>query len=259
MGGVLQAILWDVDGTLAETELEGHRRAFNAAFAEHGLAWHWDPDTYRRLLTVGGGRERIAAWMEQLADSGDPGSFAWRDGLLDRLVASKKHHYSELLQQGQVPLRPGVARLITAAAAAGLPQLIVTTSSRAAVQALIQSSLGDLAGAFSGWICGDDVARKKPDPEGYRLALTRLGLAGSAVLAVEDSPQGLAAAVAAGLPTLVTLSELTRSEPLQTFEAAVAVVDGLGSAQQPLTLLRGPACPEGVATLSWLEQLLPSP
>ena len=258
MDGVLRAILWDVDGTLAETELAGHRQAFNAAFADHGLPWHWDPTTYRRLLTVGGGRERIAAWMEQLSDGCGPGSPVPADELLDRLVASKKQHYSELLQQGHLPLRPGVARLIAAAAAAGLPQLIVTTSSRAAVQALIQSSLGDLASAFSGWICGDDVARKKPDPEGYRLALTRLGLAASAVLAVEDSPQGLAAAAAAGLPTLVTLSELTRSEPLQAFDAAVAVVDGLGTAQQPLTMLRGPACSGGVATLSWLEQLLTS-
>jgi len=254
----LRAILWDVDGTLAETELEGHRLAFNAAFADHGLPWFWDRDTYRRLLAVGGGRERILAWMERRADDG-AGPCEWGDGLLDRLVASKKLHYGALLQRGQLPLRPGVARLIGAAAGAGLPQWIVTTSSRAAVQALSRSSLGEWAGAFSGCICGDDVERKKPDPEGYRLALARLKVAAAVVLAVEDSPQGLAAATAAGVPTLITLSEVTRSEPLEAFADAVAVVDGLGTAQKPLTVLRGPACPGGVATLSWLEQLLPSP
>jgi HAD superfamily hydrolase (TIGR01509 family) len=255
MGEPLRAILWDVDGTLAETELAGHRLAFNAAFADHDLPWRWDRHTYRRLLAVGGGRERIAAWMEQQRVGNGPSDQG--SALLDRLVASKKRHYGALLQRGQLPLRPGVARLIAAAASAGLAQWIVTTSSRSAVQALTQNSLGEQAGAFSGWICGDDVERKKPDPEGYRLALARMDLA-AGVLAVEDSPQGLAAATAAGVPTLITLSEVSRSEPLEAFAAAVAVVDGLGTEQQPLTVLRGPACPGGVATLSWLEQLLPS-
>lgn len=252
MAGGLQAILWDVDGTLAETELEGHRLAFNAAFADHGLPWRWDTATYLPLLRIGGGRERLAAWLERA--EGVPPDAA----LLERLVASKKRHYGERLRAG-LPLRPGVVRLIEAAAAAGLRQLIVTTSSRAAVEALLDASLAPQARHFSGWICGDDVRRKKPDPEGYRLALGRLALEASRVLVVEDSPPGLAAAAAAGLPALVTLSEVSRQEPLEAYAAAAAVVDGLGADGQPLSVLRGPACPGGLATLSWLEQLLPSP
>ncbi|MFM7268299.1 MAG: HAD-IA family hydrolase [Cyanobium sp.] len=248
----LQAILWDVDGTLAETERNGHRPAFNAAFAELGLPWHWDPATYDALLRIAGGRERMAAWWEQTSAAPVDGA------LLDALVASKKRHYGERLKGGAIPLRPGVARLLDEAAAAGLAQLIVTTSSRAAVEALLQGSLAPHAHVFAGWICGDDVQRKKPDPEGYRLALSRLGLEAGRVLVVEDSPQGLAAAVAAGLPTLVTVSEVTRADPLEWFAQARAVVDRLGTAADPLEVLRGPACPQGQVTLSWLEHLLPS-
>ena len=253
MGGALQAILWDVDGTLAETELAGHRLAFNAAFADHGLSWSWDADTYRSLLRVGGGRERIEAWWQRIEGA------APAPAQLDALVASKKRHYTSLLRSGGVPLRDGVARLLAAAAAAGLEQMIVTTSSRAAVAALAASSLAPQAHVFRGWVCGDDVVRKKPDPEGYRLALQQLGLAPARVLVVEDSPQGLSAARAAGLTTLITLSEVSRDDPLPSFSAAAAVVDGLGSTLRPLRLLQGPACPQGLATLSWLQRLLPSP
>ena len=252
MAAALRAILWDVDGTLAETEFEGHRLAFNAAFAEHGLPWRWDRETYLPLLRIGGGRERMAAWLRDA--EGAPVS----EALLDGLVASKASHYAALLRRG-LPLREGVERLISAAAAAGLSQLIVTTSSRAAVSALLSSSLAGQASAFSACICGDDVRRKKPDPEGYRLALARLALEPHQVLAVEDSPPGLLAATGAGLPTLITLSEVSRHEPLETFAPAAAVLDGLGNEQRTTRVLRGPACPEGLATLSWLECLLPTP
>jgi HAD superfamily hydrolase (TIGR01509 family) len=247
----LQAILWDVDGTLAETERNGHLPAFNAAFAELGLPWCWDTATYDALLRIGGGRERMAAWLEQTSPASvDP-------ALLDALVASKKRHYSERLRGGSIPLRPGVARLLEEGAAAGLPQLIVTTSSQAAVVALLQGSLAPHAHGFGGWISGDDVQRKKPDPEGYRMAVAKLGLEADRILVVEDSPQGLTAAVAAGLPTLVTLSEVTQAEPPECFEQARAVINHLGTTAQPLEVLRGPACPQGQVTLSWLEQLLP--
>ena len=249
----LAALLWDVDGTLAETELEGHRLAFNAAFAEHGLPWQWDRDTYLPLLRMGGGRERMAAFLEQ-AEGAPPAA-----ALLDRLVEAKKRHYARLLQGGALPLREGVVPLIDAARVAGLRQAIVTTSSRAAVDALVAGSLAERAGAFCAWFCGDDVTRKKPDPEGYLLALARLGLDPATVLAVEDSPPGLAAATAAGLTTLVTLSSGSRHEPAAAFAAAAAVLDGLGSPERHPTLLRGPACPGGQVTLSWLERLLPPP
>lgn len=246
----LEAIFWDVDGTLAETELDGHRLAFNAAFGELGLPWNWDPDTYLQWLTVPGGRERISAYGASL--HGEPPS----PELLDALVAAKKRHYATLLRKGSIVLREGVAPLITTAAAAGLTQMIVTTSSRAAVLALMAGSLAPYAAAFSGWISGDDVVRKKPDPEGYRRALERADLDPAGVVVVEDSIPGLAAARSADLTTLLTLSSLSRQESPDAFGAAAAVVDGLGTADRPLTLLRGPACPEGMVTLSWLERLL---
>lgn len=253
MGSGLEAILWDVDGTLAETELEGHRLAFNAAFAEEGLPWHWDIQAYLPLLRIGGGRERMAAFLEQ-AEGNAPSSER-----LQRLVEAKQRHYGALLRRGALPLREGVARLVDAAAAAGLCQAIVTTSSRAAVEALVAGSLVERAGVFSAWVTGDDVVCKKPHPEGYHLAIARLNLNPARVLVVEDSPQGLAAAAAAGLTTLVTLSSVSRHDQAAAFAAAAAVVDGLGSPELPLEVLRGPACPGGLATLSWLERLLPNP
>jgi HAD superfamily hydrolase (TIGR01509 family) len=255
----LAALLWDVDGTLAETELEGHRPAFNAAFADLGLPWHWDRSTYLRLLAVSGGRERIAAWSaEQQGRPADP-------QLLEQLVQRKRLHYGERVRRGAVPLRPGVAELIGEARAAGLLQGIVTTSGRSAVQDLCDGVLGELAGAFAFRVCGEDVRAKKPDPQAYQLALTHLaGLdaqaarAGS-VLVLEDSRNGLEAAVAAGLPCLVTLSSLSRHEPSAAFAAARAVVDALAVAAGPLPVQRGPACPQGAVTLSYLQSLLTPP
>lgn len=249
----LAALLWDVDGTLAETELDGHRPAFNAAFADLGLPWHWDEPTYLGLLAVSGGRERIGAWCrEHTGGAADP-------ALLDQLVRRKAGHYGERVRQGAVPLRPGVAALIREASAAGLRQGIVTTSGREAVRHLCDGVLGELAEAFSFQVCGEDVGAKKPDPEAYGLALARLGCPAGSVLAVEDSPQGLAAARAAGLPCLVTLSSLSRQEPAALFAGACAVVDALAEEGGQVKVRRGPACPGATVTLSWLQSLLPPP
>ena len=244
------ALLWDVDGTLADTELEGHRPAFNAAFREVGLPWHWDPPTDTRLLRVTGGRERLAAFIEDR--TGRPAG----PELLDALVASKQAHYARFVREGRVALRPGVRRLIAQARRAGLVQAIVTTSGRAAVEALLQRLLRDLDDAFRFRICGEDVRRKKPDPEAYRLALERLALPAAAVLAIEDSPQGLAAARGAGLPCLVTLRE-GRSGPLPgDLSAACAVLDGLGESPAGPNVLQGPPCSDGEVSLAYLRQLL---
>jgi HAD superfamily hydrolase (TIGR01509 family) len=244
----LEAIFWDVDGTLAETELEGHRVAYNLALAELGLPWRWDRARYLDDLAVAGGRERMARFLTD--QEGRPPS----EPLLDGLVAAKKRLYADLMRSGSIPLREGVARLIGAAAAAGLTQMIVTTSSRAAVEALMAGSLAAVAEAFRGVISGDDVSCKKPDPQGYRLALA--GLNPQRVVVMEDSLHGLAAATGAGLTTLVTLSSLSLHEGVGAFAAAAAVVDGLGSPERRLALLHGPACLEGQVTLSWLERLL---
>lgn len=250
----LAALLWDVDGTLAETELAGHLPAFNAAFADLALPWHWDESTYLRLLAVSGGRERIAAWG--LEQTGQP----LERELLDRLVLRKRLHYGARVRSGAVPLRPGVAALIEEAAAAGVSQAIVTTSGHAAVQDLIDGALGPLAEAFAFRVCGEDVGAKKPDPEAYQLALERLAVPATAVLVLEDSRNGLAAARGAGLPCLITLSLLARAEGLESFEGgACAVVDGLAQEQGWVQVRQGPPCPSSTVTLSYLQTLLPSP
>ena len=131
----LEALLWDVDGTIAETERDGHRPAFNAAFAEAGLPWQWDLDTYGRLLAISGGHERISAFLAEVEGSApDPER-------VQALQRRKQQHYRGLLGEGRVELRPGVVRLMRQAAAAGLAQAIVTTSGREAVAALMAAQL----------------------------------------------------------------------------------------------------------------------
>ena len=242
----LRALLWDVDGTLAETERDGHRRAFNRAFAEQVVPLHWDAEGYGAWLAIAGGRERIRAALRDLEGS-DPDP-----ARVEVLQACKQRHYAVLMAAGGLTLRPGVAELIASAAAAGVRQAIVTTSGRAAVEALAERLLGGLAGAFELWVCGDDVARKKPDPEAYAQALERLGLVAAEALAIEDSPAGLAAATGAHIPCLLTLSHYGRDEPLARFTAARAVLTGLGAGER---VLRGPACPQGRITLSYLQAL----
>jgi HAD superfamily hydrolase (TIGR01509 family) len=246
----LQALLWDVDGTLAETERDGHRLAFNRAFAELGLPLHWDGRRYGELLAISGGRERITAALEELQGATP------EPALVADLQARKQRHYATLVAAGELQLRPGVAALIGEVHAAGLPQAIVTTSGRTAVAALAEHLLGPLAGCFSIWVCGDDVTRKKPDPEAYHRALAQLGLPARAVLALEDSGNGLAAADQAGLACLLTLSHYGSAEPLQQFSRARAVVTQLGSGA---SVLRGPACHGGQITLSYLQDLLEAP
>jgi HAD superfamily hydrolase (TIGR01509 family) len=199
---MLKALLWDVDGTLAETERDGHRVAFNLAFAEAGLDWGWTERRYGELLETTGGRERILADMA--AQPGTPVIQHQREALAQRLHGRKNQHYAALVAEGRIQARPGVVALIREAAAAGLVQAIVTTTSRSNVQALLPMLLGpNWAACFSAVLCGEDTVRKKPDPEVYTLALQRLGLAPHEALAIEDSTPGARAAQAAGVPLVL--------------------------------------------------------
>lgn len=243
----LQALLWDVDGTLAETERDGHRRAFNAAFAAAGLPLHWDATTYGRWLAIAGGRERIAAALTAL--EGEPP----RPERVEVLQAAKQEHYAALMARGDLQLRPGVRNLILEAQRRGLQQAIVTTSGRTAVAALVERLLPEAAAAFRFWVCGEDVPRKKPDPHAYRQARVRLGLPPGAVLAIEDSPAGLASATDAGLACVISRSHYGQDLPPAAFDAARAVLSGLGAGDR---VLRGPACAGPGITLSYLESLL---
>lgn len=252
-----KALLWDVDGTLAETELHGHRRAFNQAFQAAGLPWHWDGATYRRLLAISGGRERIRHFLQHQQEG--PVS----DRLVESLMETKQEAYASLARSGQLPLCPGVKRLVGEVAREGLPQALVTTSSRSAVAALLEGHGPELGEAFAFWICGEDVQAKKPSPEGYLRALNQLNLASGEVLALEDSPQGLAAAKGAALPCLLTLGDGAvaaghggGSDRSPWWQEARAAVNHLGEEHRPTTVLQGPSCQEGRITLSWVHHLV---
>jgi HAD superfamily hydrolase (TIGR01509 family) len=219
----LQALLWDVDGTLAETERDGHRVAFNRAFEALGLPWRWDVARYGELLAVAGGLERLLADLPTHADA--PAGAAGREALARELHALKNGFHAEIARSGVLTLRPGVRALIDAATAGGLHQAIATTSSRGNVEALLETALGPgWARHFGAVVCNEDVQRKKPDPEAFVRALRALGVAPRAALALEDSPAGVAAALAAGVPVVVTRSFYF---PQAEVAAAVAVGPGL--------------------------------
>ena len=225
----LRALLWDVDGTLAETERDGHRVAFNRAFADEGLAWHWDVATYGELLKVTGGKERLLHWWRRVDPAAAAGAQA--AGTIRRLHARKTEHYVALVEAGGVALRPGVRELIEEAHAQQVVLAIATTTSAANVDALLRTTLGDAAPRrFAVVGAGDVVAAKKPAPDVYRWVLDRLGLPAEACLAIEDSAAGVVAAQGAGLAVVLTRGLYTRDEPVA---GALADLDGLGSAAAP--------------------------
>jgi len=220
-----QALIFDVDGTLADSERDGHRPAFNAAFAELAVPWHWDEDLYGSLLAVTGGKERLRHYAEVY----DPEFLARPDAdqLIGALHRAKTRHYLALLAAGRIPLRPGVGRLIAEARTAGLRLAIATTTSPANVVALLDSGLGPGADSWFEVIgAGDVVPKKKPAADIYLWVLDRLGLPAAACLAIEDSANGLRASLGAGLPTLVVQSEYTAKDD---FAGALAVLPDLAT------------------------------
>lgn len=200
---MLRAVIWDVDGTIAETERDGHRVAFNRAFAELDLPWSWDIQTYGRLLCVAGGRERLLAWMD-VAPAAPTGEAA-RLRLAKDLHLRKARHYRSLVEQGAIAARPGVLSLVDQIAASGTALAVASTTGRANVEALFPRLFGAHWGnRFSVVVCAEDAPAKKPDPQVYQLALERLRLPAQDVLAIEDSPAGLHAARHAGIGCLIT-------------------------------------------------------
>jgi len=211
----LQALIFDVDGTLAETE-ELHREAFNQTFREFDLAWHWDQERYHTLLKITGGKERMLAHAASLGiDDFDPLPLHKRKTTL----------YNEMLAQGAISLRPGVEALIRKAKEKDLRLAIATTTSRENVETLIRVTLGgDPHHWFEAISTGEDVAIKKPDPEVYQVALSRLELTARDAIAFEDTKNGVLAARGAGLDVIVTPSLYSAGED---FSGALAIIETL--------------------------------
>lgn len=232
----LTALVFDVDGTLADTE-RAHLEAFNEAFARAGLPWRWSVPLYTELLAVTGGKERIRHYIDRhLGAFSAPGDL---DVFIAGLHREKTRVYVDISEQGRLGLRPGVARLLREAKAAGLRLAIATTTTPANVTALLESALGRGASAMFDYIgAGDVVPRKKPAPDIYLHVLEVLGLDPAACLAFEDSEGGLRAARAAGLATLVTVNDFTRHHD---FSGAALVLDHLGEPDLPFSVLAGEA------------------
>jgi len=200
---VFKALLWDVDGTLAETERDGHLVAFNLAFDALGIPWRWSEQYYGALLHVSGGRERLMHDMQvrNFAAGEDVGNLA------DRLHRLKNEMYANIVARGEVALREGVRELLADCEAAGVRMGIATTTGRSNVEALLGAQLGaDWESKFTAVVCAREAPRKKPDPQVYQLALRKLELPAHEVVAIEDAPAGIAAAQAARVPVLVTRS-----------------------------------------------------
>jgi len=255
----LQAVIFDVDGTLAETELAGHRVAFNRTFAEFGLDWNWTPELYGELLAVTGGKERVALYVKRYAPAlPEQVNFnAW----IARLHQRKSEIYSELVLARAIPLRPGIARLIRELKTNGIRLAVATTTTPSSLNSLIVANFGcEMGSLFEVIGAGDSVVNKKPAPDVYQWVLEQLDLPPEACLALEDSYPGLSAARTAGLPTLITVNGYTANDD---FSGALSVISDLGEPDAPACHIAGQpfagTCIDLTQLRAWHQALLAEP
>lgn len=245
----LKALIFDCDGTLAETE-EAHREAFNIAFKEQGLSWHWGRPMYSKLLEITGGRERLRYYVEQFHTE-KAGYFTAGD-FIPKLHARKTEIYGELAASGSIKLRPGVERLLDEAREKDIRLAIATTTNLKPLTALFEGTLGrDALGWFDAVAAGDMVKAKKPAPDLFLMALKTLELPPENCLALEDSRNGIKSARGAGLVTVVTKSAYTED---QEFPEAAAVISDFGEPHKFFKPLGGAAAEPGYADIDTLRE-----
>ena len=239
----MPALIFDCDGVLADTERDGHRPAFNQAFAEAGLDVVWDEAEYARRLQIGGGKERIASLFDDAEDRADE---------ILALHKRKTALYKEIVRSGKLPARPGIARIVDEALAAGWILAVASTSAEESVRAVLEHAVGPANAAEFAVFAGDIVPAKKPDPAIYVLTLERLGLAPGDGVVIEDSRNGLLAAARAHLRCVVTVSSYTAEEDMSE---AVLVLSSLGDEGEPARVLanRSAARPGDLVTLADLD------
>ena len=228
---MLNALIFDVDGTLADTEM-AHLAAFNQAFAQVGLDWQWDVPLYTRLLEVSGGKERIRAYWESRGDLPRELHVGAVDQTIARIHELKTAAYEQAVQDGMVQMRPGVLTLMAEATDAGLRLAIATTTSPVNITNLLKQAMGlDWQSHFSVIEDATTAPRKKPDPSVYLQTLQRLGMQASECLAIEDSSNGLRAARSAGLATVITQNEFTAHHDFAGALRVLPSLDGVGLTQ----------------------------
>ena len=256
----MPALFFDCDGVLADTERFGHLPAFNETFAEEGLPVRWSDSEYAQKLLIGGGKERMASLLteEFVRENGLPAESEGQRELIARWHKTKTAAYKARVHAGEVPGRPGVARIVDEAIAAGWTLAVASTSAEESVRATLEHAVGKEKAAQFSVLAGDAVPAKKPDPGIYLLALVRTGADPDQTIVIEDSRNGLRAAVAAGLRCVVTVSSYTGGED---FSEAVLVVSSLGDRGEPAEVLanRGPAEPGPYITLNDLQACLRVP
>lgn len=232
----LKALLFDVDGTLADTE-DGHLIAFNHTFAEYGLDWNWSEELYDELLSVTGGRERIKYYIDQYNPSFErPDDL---DTFIRKMHKDKTEYFVQLMSEGGIPLRPGVRRLISEAREQGIRLAIATTTSPANVEALLSNAMDpDAMSWFEVIVAGDMVPAKKPAPDVYLYALEKLGLKAEECMALEDSENGIHSSLGAGIKTIIAINKYTRGHD---FTGAAIVLDQWGEPDHPFKVLSGDA------------------
>ena len=255
----MKALLFDCDGVLAETERDGHLVAFNAMFELCHLPVHWSSDDYSRLLRIGGGKERLATLLDDPTTwlaAGSPATPADRREIVVEWHRVKTRLFTDLVNQGALPPRPGVRRLVNEALAAGWTVAVASTSAEESVRAVLNGAVGLEVAESIPVFAGDIVARKKPDPAVYTYALEQLRIDPAHTVVVEDSQNGLRAASAAGLRTVVTVSGYTKHED---FTGAALVLSSLGDpGAEPIEVIADPLGlgPGGVVELSDLSALM---
>jgi len=247
----LEALLFDVDGTLSDTERDGHRVAFNLAFKDAGLDWDWDEELYGDLLTVTGGKERMDFYIEKYRpDFKKPEDYT---GFLKSMHAAKTEHFTRMLKDGVIGLRPGVKRLIDEARNEGLRLAVVTTTTPANVEALLTAALHPEAMSWFECIAaGDIVPAKKPAPDIYFWALEQMNLKPEQCVALEDSGNGIKSSLGAKVKTVITVNGYTRDED---FTGASVVVNNMGEPGAPCEVISGNLGGETIINIAALRHI----
>ena len=244
----LKAVFWDIDGTLADTEMEGHRLAFNKSFNKLGFDWHWSKNEYINLLKIGGGKNRIQKYSELKGVNLSKGN-------IDQIHLLKTTIYRNIINSDSIDLRTGVYRLVMELKKNKVKQFIVTTSSRLSAKALISNSFKSDLSPFDDMITSEDVHHQKPNPEPYLKAISLSGFGEECILAIEDSLIGMHSAIGAKLKCLITRNSWDNYE-ISDYMNATAVVDSLGDDQNLTNIIQGPSYSKKYIDFNYLEKLL---